>query len=630
MEPGELLDQGMEFARAGDRKQARELIAKAVKADPSLKQGWWALSHLLDDQDRQIDCLKQVLKLDLSNEQARAKLEQLTGAPQASAPQPQAHPPSLSQEPPSPGVSRGRNRYVAIAIAVVGVILVGALLTWLVAGEALQGLFGGGQDELADLPVPALAAAWTPTSEIMVLVPTGSPSATVTKVSPQFSPTITKTLPPSQTPRPLHTATITPTFNPRSIATMTPAFPEVCPALVSAGSLQLTEPDDDLYASADEVLAYLNAGGSVEEVRRALGDLSFNTELLTVDLTHDGVSEIVMYSFAVYVFHCHEGQYEEMLRIQPEIRDTYGMSMNILTQDLNKSGVQNLIITTDDDRMGNYNYTLNILVFEWNGEEFANLAPDEVHHPYTQFGQIFFVGGYHFSMYRGEMEFRDVDRNGTIEVILTGAGTGSQRVSFWTDSYRQETHTWMWNGDEFNLFDVSLSPAILKLHAVQDGDLAALQSNYNDALNSYWRAINDSSLQAWNEDIIMWTHQDSYPGNPNPFPPPDPEQAKLVEAYARFRIIVTNYLLGRVEQADAQYLIIQETHPAGDPGHPYAQMATAFHDAYQDFSASMRIGCNAAQAYAMHNESKILAPFGWSVYGEVNIAYDAEDICPFQ
>ncbi len=630
MEPRELLAQGMEFARAGDRKQARELIAKAVKADPSLKQGWWALSQLLDDQDRQIDCLKQVLLLDPSNEQARTKLEQLTGSPQASAPQPQPPPASPIQEPPSPRDSRGRNRYVTIAVAVVGVVLVGALLTWLVASGTLQGLFGGGQDELADLPAPTLPVAWTPTLDLALLLPIFTSTPTATPTALPLSPTQTETVAPTLTPAPLYTATITPTFNPRLVASMTPASPEVCPALVSAGSLQLTEPDDDLYASVDEVLAYLNAGGSVEEVRGALDDLSFNAELLTVDLTNDGVPEIVMYSFAVYVFHCHEGQYSEMLRIQPEILDTDGMSMKILTQDLNKSGVQDLIITTDNEGRGNDNYTLNVLVFEWNGQEFANLAPEEVHHPFTQLGQVMYVGGYHLPMFRGEMELRDVDWNGTIEVILTGAGYPSREVSFWTDSYRQEIHTWMWNGEDFSLFNVTLSPAIIKIHAVHDGDLAALQSNYNDALNSYWRAINDSSLQAWNEDILMWTHQDNYPGNPNPFPPPDPEQAKRVEAYARFRIIVTNYLLGRVEQAEAQYQIIQETHPAGDPGHPYAQMATAFYDAYQDFAGSIKIGCNAAKAYATHNESVILRPFSSMVYGQVNILYDAEDICPFQ
>ncbi len=329
-----------------------------------------------------------------------------------------------------------------------------------------------------------------------------------------------------------------------------------------------------------------------------------------------------MYSFAVYVFHCHEGQYEEMLRVQPEIRDTYGMSMKILADDLTRSGVQNLIVTTDNEGMGNDNYTLNVLVFEWDGEEFANLAPEEVHHPFTQLGQVMYVGGYHIPMFRGEMEFRDIDRNGTIEIILNGVGVGG---GYWSASLREETHTWMWNGEEFNLFDVSLSPAVLKLHAVHDGDIAALQSNYNEALNSYWRAINDTSLEPWNADRLEYNYLWS-----TPWPSPDPEQGKRVEAYARFRIIVTNYLLGRVEQAEAQYQVIQDIHPAGDPGHPYAQMATAFYDAYHDFSGSIKIGCNAARAYATHNESEILRPFSSMVYGQVNILYDAEDICPFQ
>ncbi|MBE9534299.1 MAG: hypothetical protein IMF03_04800, partial [Proteobacteria bacterium] len=124
MEPGELLAQGMEFARKGDQKQARELIAKAVKVDPSLKQGWWALAHLLDDQDRRIYCVKQVLKLDPADEQALEKLAELQGAPLPGEPAPHVPPPADSQEPPSPRVSRGRNRYIFIAIVVVGVVLV--------------------------------------------------------------------------------------------------------------------------------------------------------------------------------------------------------------------------------------------------------------------------------------------------------------------------------------------------------------------------------------------------------------------------------------------------------------------------------------------------------------------------
>ena len=280
MEPGELLTQGMEFARKGDQKQAGELIARAVKADPSLKQGWWALAHLLDDKDRQLYCLQQVLKLDPANKEARAKLEELQGAPQPGEPAPHTPSPSDSQEPPGRRVSRGRKRYVYIAVAVVGVILVLALLTWLVASGALQGLFDGGQDELANLPVPTLPFAWTPTPEIMVLVSTFSPTATASPPAPQASLTRTETLAPSLTPTLRYTLTITPTFNPHLVATMTRAAPEACPAAASPGSLTLTDPNNDFYAAADEVLAYLNTGGSVAEVRRALGELPIYTELL--------------------------------------------------------------------------------------------------------------------------------------------------------------------------------------------------------------------------------------------------------------------------------------------------------------------------------------------------------------
>ena len=303
MEPGELLAQGIEFARAGDQKQARELIAKAVKADPSLKQGWWALAHLLDDKDRQLHCLKQMLKLDPANKEARAKLEELQGAPQPGEPAPHTPSPSDIQEPPSPRISRGRNRYVYIAVAVVSVILVGVLLTWLVASGALQGLFGGGQDELANLPVPSLPVAWTPTLDLAILVPTFTPTPTATQTAIPLSLTQTKTVAPALMTTSGDTPTVTPTFNPRLVATMTPSSPETCPDASLLGPLNLTHPQEDWYAPAEEILQYLNAGGSLDEVKRALNEIdNFHTELQAVDLTNDGVSEIVLHTFAFYVF----------------------------------------------------------------------------------------------------------------------------------------------------------------------------------------------------------------------------------------------------------------------------------------------------------------------------------------
>ncbi len=119
-----------------------------------MKQGWWALANLLDDKDRQLHCLKQVLKLDPANKEARAKLEELQGAPFPGEPAHHVPSPSDSQETPAPRVTKGRNKYVYIVVAVVGVALVGALLTWLVASGALQGLFGGGKTSWPTCPLP--------------------------------------------------------------------------------------------------------------------------------------------------------------------------------------------------------------------------------------------------------------------------------------------------------------------------------------------------------------------------------------------------------------------------------------------------------------------------------------------
>ena len=50
MDAKEFYAKGVQAARAGDRQVARDLIARAVKADPGLVQGWCAIAHLVYDQ----------------------------------------------------------------------------------------------------------------------------------------------------------------------------------------------------------------------------------------------------------------------------------------------------------------------------------------------------------------------------------------------------------------------------------------------------------------------------------------------------------------------------------------------------------------------------------------------------
>ena len=652
MEPRELLAQGMEFAQQGDHDRAREFIAKAVKADPSLKQGWWALAHLVGNKDQQLYCLKQVLKLDPTSKQARAKLETLQSSPQStessdqtpavsqapsSSRSPQSIPPSSEQGQPEsphrrkrqrsiPGTARSKKIFY-IAAAVVGIILVGALLTWLVASGALQGLFGEGGDELGNLPVPTLPLAWTPTPELMILVPTFSPTPSATQREVTNVPAQATQHTPTPTPTLRFTLTPTPTYNPRIVPTMTQAAPAACPLAASPGTLNLTEPFEDFYAAADEVLAYLNAGGSITEVRRALGELQWGTELILQDLTNDGIDEIVLYVVPIYVFGCRDGQYVELMQVQPEVSDPYFGNVKIYTQDLNLNGVSDLLYQSEYS--GSRNSTLNIEVYEWNGEDFETLIPEEIHHPYYSMGYIMFVPNAQISMLNGHLRLEDIDRNGTIEIILRG-GVEYGYIGQLSAPQPVEIHTWMWNGEEFNFFDVAFSPPTLKIHAVQAGDVAAQLEKYEQALELYWQAIEDPSLEAWNVERNEWMPEWTDPGTPTPtHPPPDPDQGDRVEAYARFRIVVTNLLLGRNDEAEAQYQNLLDLHPAGDPGNLFAQMATAFWEAYQTTS-QVANGCAAAREFVDQDAGEILGSLGWATYGEANKSYGPEDICPFQ
>jgi hypothetical protein len=77
MDPEELLRQGVNLVREGDRKRGTALIAKAVKADSALIQGWWALANLLGDPEQKKQCIHQVLALNPDHSGARAMWEEL-------------------------------------------------------------------------------------------------------------------------------------------------------------------------------------------------------------------------------------------------------------------------------------------------------------------------------------------------------------------------------------------------------------------------------------------------------------------------------------------------------------------------------------------------------------------------
>lgn len=74
------LQQALQFIRAGKRQDARHELAKLIRNSPHHAQAWYLLSLLIEDRQKQIDCLQHTLAL--APDHARAK-ELLAGLIQA-------------------------------------------------------------------------------------------------------------------------------------------------------------------------------------------------------------------------------------------------------------------------------------------------------------------------------------------------------------------------------------------------------------------------------------------------------------------------------------------------------------------------------------------------------------------
>lgn len=76
-EPDELLQQGIAAARAGETDAARQLIARALQADPQNVQAWLWLTSVAKDDEERIRILQQVIEIEPENEHAVRGLKAL-------------------------------------------------------------------------------------------------------------------------------------------------------------------------------------------------------------------------------------------------------------------------------------------------------------------------------------------------------------------------------------------------------------------------------------------------------------------------------------------------------------------------------------------------------------------------
>lgn len=451
-----------------------------------------------------------------------------------------------------------------------------------------------------------------------------TPNHTVDSSSATPSPLPTNTSLSIETPTVSITAlptipTFTPTFDVRTIVTVTPSSKAECPPI----SPNLEYDKQNLEGSAsdmhqqfiDYTLSFLNRGGAISSIRAQF----MNSEgmIIKEDVTGDGVDELISaYGIWIDVFGCNNGFFQLLSVLTIEAAQNTKI---IDVTDVNLDGLADIVVYFDACLGWR---CPSIQIVEWDGVMFKDLIAD-------------------YSRCRSlaapvEVEVKDVDKNGTKEIVLSNDGKP------WPDGigfpYRKESLICMWNGQNIVLFRSEFGSPHYRYQSIQDGDAAVLMGNHDEALGSYQQAIFDEKLEWLTQERSIydfWIYHAQYfsflaepTPTASPSLQPDPAEYPSLAAYAYYRMMLIHLVQANRSEAGTTYSTLQKIFGSDEYGRPYVEMATVFWEAYQS-THKMYDGCAAAIQYAAKNP-EILIPLGSDYHGSQSHTYIPADVCPFR
>jgi hypothetical protein len=380
--------------------------------------------------------------------------------------------------------------------------------------------------------------------------------------------------------------------------------------------------------TGSQVVDFLNAGG---QAQRVVDEMTDSASL--VDLTNDGIPELTNAECNFRVYSCQDGQYQTIL----DMGDKEGFSDILAVEDMNLNGVPELIIGG-----GVWPYSNAPIIYyrilEWDGQQFKNL----VSHPdfRSRYGGGGIHGGWIYSegyadpgdFMQSTMSVRDIDGNGTKELVLKCGWPTSLDWSINGGPTRGETHTYMWNGSEYNLENIQVSPPEYRFQAVQDADYASLDSDYLKALDLYLQVIFSDDLDWWSkekaEHTILLLSQ-SVQGLTTPTPlPTDTSERSILAAYAYYRMMLIHILIGNRLEAENIFNTLMNNYKVGEAGYAFVELATSFWTEYV-LSQDIHQACSKAVKYAEEHKTATIDYLGSNYHGWQSHQYQPEDICPF-
>jgi hypothetical protein len=321
--------------------------------------------------------------------------------------------------------------------------------------------------------------------------------------------------------------------------------------------------------------------------------------LIINDLTHDGVPELIFsYGWSFYILGCQNQQYRTLLSLEPD-----GLQSPAIGEitDANRNGVPELTLLVYIGSQGGKDYR----ILEWDGSHFGDVIENWLEPETEGVPSVYLrVNSY------GRIGTEDINQDGILEYRV------DVRTAVWDTfrfgiPWREETQYFRWNGTHYVFEHSHFSAPEYRFQAVQDGDRAMLDENYDQALDLYQQVIFSDQLKWWtaeryNQISEAYFNTLTLPLLPTPtLSAPDPLEYDFLAAYARYKIMVLHAARGWASDAQTVYDTLQTKYPEGKPGHIHAMTATAFWNEYQA-TQDAGLACQAALAFANQHKPEII------------------------
>lgn len=420
--------------------------------------------------------------------------------------------------------------------------------------------------------------------EAQPAAPTGAALAqqrvTATRAA-TYTPLPTETaLPPPATYTPYPTYTPLPTWTPTPVPTATPI------AFVP----QVSEDWPTVIRRTADILAG-NPAALERELRRLQAISATEGAVRTVDLTHDGQDELIIWYIDpnnanrvtrsnILVLTEGEGVWQPIFDATFGLRSSEGAWL-LEARDLNNDLQSELAYAIG--RCGSNGCSVTVRVVLWSGGAFRDLTASEIQLPSLR-----------------EATFSDEDGDNLWEMALTGGtldaiAAGPQRER--TDIYR-------WVNNLYTLAETTYAESDWLPLVVWEANEAFDEGRYEAAEALYHRALTDETLRIWAQGTGDAGLQDS--------------ELTLLHSFSYFRLMVIGSVLEDQNRVDRAIRALRDQYPRS----PMLVLAEAFLEAQGE---GIPAACTAVTEAAAGEDGLLDA---LNSFGYTSPQFLPEDICP--